>query len=180
MPTGSLLRNVRAPRGPALNPDADFPELLRAQGFDFFTGVPDSTFKKLLRRLESAPEFGYVPAVSENVAVGLAVGAWLGGRQPVAFMQNSGLALAINALASLAAIYKIPMLLVVGWRGHDGQDSPEHKLTGAATLPLLDALRLPYLVPQRATVESDLRTAAQTMHAERTPFALVCPPGVIE
>jgi sulfopyruvate decarboxylase subunit alpha len=157
-----------------------FCHLLRGAGFDFFTGVPDSTFKELLREIESRPEFGYVPAVSENVAVGLAVGAYLGGRRPVILMQNSGLALAVNPLASLAAIYRVPLLLIVGWRGHDGRDSPEHKLMGVATLPLLEALHLPFYVPDADSLERDLGRAAALIESERVPCALVCMPGVLK
>jgi sulfopyruvate decarboxylase subunit alpha len=157
-----------------------FLDRLRGAGFDFFTGVPDSTFKQLLRELEARPEFGYVPAVSENVAVGLATGAHLGGRTPAVFMQNSGLALAVNALASLAILYRIPMLLVVGWRGHDGGDSPEHRLTGPMTLPLLDLLGVPAFVPTPGTAVSDLARAAAAMREQSRPAALVCRPGVLD
>ncbi|HVR38293.1 MAG TPA: thiamine pyrophosphate-binding protein, partial [Thermoanaerobaculia bacterium] len=154
-------------------------ELLLGKGFDFFTGVPDSTFKALFREIESRPEIGYVPAVSENVALGVATGAWLGGRRPVVIMQNSGLALAVNALASLLTIYRIPALLVVGWRGHDGSDSPEHKVTGAATLPLLNALGIAYHVPHTNTIEESLASAMQSLDTQRMPAAMVFRPGVL-
>ena len=163
-----------------MNSSLAFARLLRDAGFDFFTGVPDSTFKHLLRELESRPEFDYSPAVSENVAVGLAVGAHLGGRRPVVLMQNSGLALALNPLASLAALYRVPLLLVVGWRGHDGKDSPEHTLLGAATLPLLEALGLPCYVPDADTLARDLGLAADESSKRRAPCALVCRPEVFE
>ena len=158
---------------------AAFLTLLREARFDFFTGVPDSTFQPLLRELASRPELGYITAVSENVAVGIATGAFLGGRRPVIFMQNSGLALAMNALGSLAAIYRIPILLVIGWRGHDGSDSPEHALVGAATPALLEALRLPFFVPDTDSLPSEVARASQTLDAEQIPCALVCRPGVV-
>lgn len=162
-----------------VNGSLSFTALLRAAGFDFFTGVPDSTFKLLLREIETRPEFNYVPAVSENVAIGLAVGAYLGGRRPVILMQNSGLALALNPLASLAALYRVPLLLVVGWRGHDGKDSPEHGLIGGATLQLLEALGLPAYVPDADSIEDDLRRAARAITERRVPGVLVCRPGVL-
>jgi len=162
-----------------VNHSLSFLALLRDSGFDFFTGVPDSTFKLMLREIETRPEFNYVPAVSENVAIGLAVGAYLGGRRPVVLMQNSGLALALNPLASLAALYRVPLLLIVGWRGHDGKDSPEHGLIGASTLRLLETLELPSYVPDADSLERDLHQAARTMQERRAPCALVCRPGVL-
>jgi sulfopyruvate decarboxylase TPP-binding subunit len=156
-----------------------FADRLLGAGFDFFTGVPDSTFTSLLREIERRPEFGYVPAVSENVAVGVAAGAYLGGRRPAIVMQNTGLALAINPLASLAIIYRIPILLLVGWRGHDGTDSPEHRVIGTSTLPLLAALNVPYFVPDRASLGDDLARAVTALERDRVPCALVCRPGVV-
>jgi sulfopyruvate decarboxylase subunit alpha len=172
------LQQTQPRKGLAMSHSLAFSAMLRAAGFDFFTGVPDSTFKHLLREIESDPVFDYVPAVSENVAVGLAFGAYLGGHRPVVLMQNSGLALALNPLASLAAVYRVPILLVVGWRGHDGQDSPEHSLMGVATLPLLEALRLPFYVPDADSLERDLRQATVDMAERRTTCALVCRPEI--
>lgn len=154
-------------------------DCLVAAGFDFFTGVPDSTFQSLLAALEADPWAGWVPAVAEDIAVGLAAGAYLGGRTPAVVMQNSGLGLACNALASLAVLFEIPMLLLVGWRGHDGRDAPEHLLMGEATLPLLRALGVPHAVPEPGSVAAELARAARWVRAERRPCALVCRPGVI-
>jgi len=57
--------------------------LLEAQGFDFFTGVPCSMIEGLIATLETHPRLPYVPAVREDVAVGLAAGAWMAGRHPM-------------------------------------------------------------------------------------------------
>ena len=55
-------------------------------------------------------------------------------------MQNSGLGNIVNPLMSLAvpAVYSIPMLLLVGWRGEPGKrDEPQHLHQGQATPGLL-------------------------------------------
>ena len=48
-------------------------------------------------------------------------------------MQNSGIGNVVNPLASFSLMYKIPVLLVVGWRGYGGppNDAPEHWIMGA-------------------------------------------------
>src|SRR3989338_1654759 len=91
-------------------------EILRAEGFNFFTGVACSLLASLIRQLEEK-EPKYIPAAREDLAVGLASGAYLAGKWPVVLMQNSGLGYCLNALTSLNLIYKIPMLIVVGFRG---------------------------------------------------------------
>src|SRR5581483_2295342 len=111
----------------------DLAARLEAQGFDFFAGVPCSLIEDLIAVLERHPRLPYVAAVREAVAVGLAGGAWFGGRRPAVLMQNSGLGTGLNALASFSLLYGLPALLLVTWRGHGGRDAPEHLLTGAIT-----------------------------------------------
>ena len=88
---------------------------------NFFTGVPCSFLAAILDRLEAE---GCRAAVREDVAIGLAAGVYLAGRQPVVLMQNSGLGVSLNALASLNLIYRIPVLLVISLRGYQIEDAP--------------------------------------------------------
>ena len=153
---------------------------LLAAGLDFFTGVADSTLKGLFARLERTAGDAWVPAVAEDLAVGLAVGAYLGGRRPAVLMQNSGLGLSFNALSSLAVLYRIPLLLVVGWRGWDGRDAPEHELSGRTTLALLEALGLPTRVLEPETVRDDLAAVLASGTERRLPGCLLVRPGILE
>ena len=87
---------------------AELAALLDRHGFDFYTGVPCSLVEDLIAALERRPDAPWLPAVREDVAVGMAAGAWLGGRRPVVVMQNSGLGTSLNALASLSLMYGFP------------------------------------------------------------------------
>ncbi len=154
-------------------PHARLLPLLEAHGFDFFAGVPCSLIEGLIRALERHPRLPYVPAVREDVAVGLAAGAWLAGRRPVVLMQNSGLGTSLNALASLSLMYRLPALLLVTWRGHRGKDAPEHILMGEITPRLLDLLGVPHRVLGSASPADDLAWAAAEMDARHAPVALL-------
>ncbi len=153
---------------------------LERQGFDFFTGVPCSLIEGLIAALESHPRFRYVSAVREDVAVGVAGGAWLAGRRPVVLMQNSGLGTSLNAIASFSVMYGLPALYIVTWRGYHGSDAPEHILTGEITPGLLDLLRVPFRVLGRDSAEVDVAWAVHEMTARCGPVALVIPPGVLD
>jgi sulfopyruvate decarboxylase subunit alpha len=157
-----------------------FLDLLEQHGFNFFTGVPCSLFEGVTRILDREPRYGYVSAVREDSALGLAAGAYLGGRQPVVLMQNSGLGVSVNALMSLHLIYDIPALLVVSWRGQSGTDAPEHLLMGAVTEELLGLLHIPYAVLDPATFVRDVESVARTLRATNKPVALVVPKGVLQ
>ena len=157
---------------------SDFATLLERHGFSFATGVPCSLIETLIHALEHGERMPYVPAVREDVAVGLAAGAWLAGRRPIVLMQNSGLGTSMNALASMALMYGIPTLLCVTWRGYEGKDAPEHILTGAITPRHLDLLGIPHRVLSAASAADDVAWAHAEMDRLSQPVALLVPPGV--
>lgn len=158
----------------------DFAARLTRHGFDFFTGVPCSLIEDLIAVLEGDSRAPYVAAVREDAAVGVAAGAWFGGRRPVVLMQNSGLGTSLNALASLSLMYGLPVLLVVTWRGFGGKDAPEHILTGEISPKLLELLGVPYRVLAADSLDADLGWAARDMDTRRSPVALLVPPKVVE
>ena len=158
----------------------DFAARLGRHGFDFFTGVPCSLIEDLIAVLERGARAPYVAAVREDAAVGVAAGAWFGGRRPVVLMQNSGLGTSLNALASLSLMYGLPVLLVVTWRGFGGKDAPEHILTGEISPKLLELLGVPFRVLAIDSLDTDLAWAAAEMDARRSPVALLVPPKIVE
>jgi len=158
-------------------------ELLDARGFDFFTGVPCSLAEGLIAALERRPRSGrepYIPAVREDIALGLAAGAWLGGRVPAVLMQNSGLGTSANALVSLSLLYHLPALLVVTWRGYEGKDAPEHIVMGEITRPFLDMFGVPHRVLARGSEAADVAWARAEAERLSQPVALVLPPRVLD
>src|SRR5436309_13530318 len=142
------------PRSMAI-PAKDFVSLLQDVGFDFFTGVPDSTLGGIIATLIERRV--YIPAVREDEAVGMAAGAFMGGKVPVVLMQNSGLGTSLNALISLNLIYLQPCLLLISWRGHDGKDAPEHLVMCQVNRSLLDLVRIPHRTVGPKTSEGDLQ-----------------------
>jgi phosphonopyruvate decarboxylase len=159
---------------------AELAALLDRHGFDFYTGVPCSLVEDLIVALECHPRAPWIPAVREDVAVGLAAGAWLGGRRPVVIMQNSGLGTSLNALASLSLMYRLPALLIVTWRGFGGHDAPEHLLMGEISPVLLDLLGIPHQVLDHHDADGQVAWACREMDARESPVALlVPPPGVV-
>lgn len=158
----------------------DVAALLERHRFDFFAGVPCSLVEDVIAVLEQGRRAPYIAAVREDVAVGMAAGAWFAGRRPCVLMQNSGLGTSLNALASLSLMYGLPALVLVTWRGHEGKDAPEHILTGAITPSLLDLLGMPYRVLSADTAAADIAWAAHEMDARMQPVAVVVPPKVVE
>jgi phosphonopyruvate decarboxylase len=162
------------------SPSRHFLDLLEQHGYNFFTGVPCSLFEGVTRILDADPRYGYVSAVREDSAMGIAAGAYLGGRQPVVLMQNSGLGVSMNALVSLHQIYDIPALLVISWRGEGGKDAPEHIIMGDVMQPFLQLLQIPFAVFDPVTLGADVERLTRTMSETRKPVALVVGKGRLQ
>lgn len=139
----------------------DFLAALAECDIRFVTGVPDSLLKDVCAAMSrELPAERHVIAANEGAAAGMAIGHYLAtGRPALVYLQNSGLGNLVNPLTSLVdpAVYGIPMVLMVGWRGEilpDGRalhDEPQHVTQGRLTLPQLDLLGIPYVVVNAET-----------------------------
>lgn len=106
---------------------------LRDEGYDFFTGVPDSGLKSFIADAYELPDAQHVPATWEAEAVAIAAGATLAGRKACVYLQNAGLGHTVNPLTSLCIPYGIEPLLVVGHR----HTLPQHRVMGEVDEQLL-------------------------------------------
>lgn len=163
----------------------DIQRFVTLLGADFFTGVPDSQLKALCDYLMDrygADPAHHIIAANEGNAAALAAGYHLAtGKTPVVYLQNSGLGNIVNPLASLLSdkVYAIPCLFIIGWRGEPGvRDEPQHSFQGEATLPLLDALRVPYLILDSSLSEERLLAKLEEFRGRQA--ALVVRKGGLE
>ena len=161
-------------------------KLLKESGITFFTGVPDSYLNGFCNyALANYPERNII-AANEGNAVGIAAGHYFATKHvPLVYMQNSGMGNTVNPLASLAdeKVYAVPMLLLIGWRGQGNTEPkhPQHMLQGEITPKLLEVMHIPYVILEddNDTIADVLRTAVATAAAERRPFGLIAPQGVM-
>ena len=158
----------------------DFTNELVNTGYDFFTGVPCTIIGNLITDLTNRPDITYIPSVREDVAVGIASGAYMAGKTPVVLMQNSGLGQCLNALTSLNLIYKLPCLLIVTWRGLNGKDAPEHLVMGKACAKLLDNVGISYNVFNKDNVKVLIEMSYTYVSEKKEPMALFLEKGIID
>lgn len=159
---------------------AEFCSMLKSHGFNFSTGVPCSILKDIILYLSSDSAIAYIPATREDEALGIATGAYLAGRIPIVLMQNSGLGNSINALTSLNIPYKIPILLLISWRGYQGKDAPEHLIMGEVTIKLLEDIGVPVQVISKDDPEAAISVSIKDMEEKQIPAAAILRRGIIE
>lgn len=162
----------------------NFYNTLKKEGVELFTGVPDSLLKDFCAFITDHSDARHnIIAANEGAAVGIAAGHYLAtSRIPVIYMQNSGIGNAVNPLMSLAddKVYSIPMLLIIGWRGEPGvHDEPQHVRQGEVTLPMLEAMQIPYAVLPEETEAASVLTSEMLTNCRKfsKPHALVIRKG---
>lgn len=160
----------------------EFYKELVKNNIDFFAGVPDSLLKYFCAYIkDNVNKEKNIIAANEGNAVALASGYHLAtGKIGLVYMQNSGIGNAVNPIASLIdeKVYKIPMLMIIGWRGEPGKkDEPQHKKQGIITLDLLKVLGIKYKVLDENVSYEDMKKctedACNYMKEESMPYAFV-------
>ncbi len=163
-----------------------FYKLLTNYGTDFFTGVPDSLLKSFCAYI--ADKDKNIIAANEGNAVAIASGYYLATEKiPLVYMQNSGIGNAINPLLSLTdkLVYRIPILMLIGWRGEPGKkDEPQHKKQGLVTMELMKTLGIKCAIIGEETTNEELEKilykAYKYMNKNKEAFGIIIKKGAFQ
>lgn len=156
-----------------------FYEYLDSAGINFYAGVPDSLLKDFCGYVsDNVKGEQHIITSNEGGAVAIGIGHYLAtGSPPLVYMQNSGFGNTINPLISLAdpAVYSIPMILLIGWRGEPGvKDEPQHIKQGYVSEDLLNTLDIPYSILDSETDAYNLvKKAVRDSLDSSRPYAIL-------
>lgn len=123
-----------------MNIDLSLYNSIKNAGIDLILSLPCIMLKDLLTVIEERKEIQHIPITREEEGVGIAAGAYLGGKTPAILMQNSGLGNSINAIKSLLHLYRIPVVFIMSHRGAEGEKILAQIPMGQLTPDLLDLL----------------------------------------
>ena len=107
-------------------------------GIKNFVGVPDSTLKNFIQ--EALDRKKIIITTREEEAIGIASGMLLADSTSLVFMENAGFANSLSTITSLVQLYEFPLIFLIGWRGFQKNDAPEHKKIGKIQPKLLSSL----------------------------------------
>jgi len=150
---------------------------IKKEGVDFATGVPCGVLRHIIRNISDDQSVLHIPANRESEAVGIAAGAYLAGKTPLAYMQNSGLFGASNDIASLLIPYEIPIFFIVSYRGCEDDDAIQHLTTGGATERLLKSFGLSFVVLDGHDLDDLVEIMFQKMRETMLPVFLLLKRG---
>jgi sulfopyruvate decarboxylase subunit alpha len=138
------------------------------------SALPETWLVHLIRMADDDPEMTLVRLAKEEEAVGISAGAHFAGVKSAMLMQNHGFLASINGIVSFAHLYKIPLMMLISYRGSLGEHDPWQTQGGNVTEPVLRALRIPYFFLDAVeTVSKRVRQAQTLAESSLQPVALL-------
>ncbi|MEM7343587.1 MAG: thiamine pyrophosphate-binding protein [Chloroflexota bacterium] len=156
-------------------------EGIKAAGINFISALPETWLVYLLQLAEDDPEMCLVEVAKEEEAIGIAAGAHFAGTPNALLMQNHGFFGSINGIVSLALLYRIPLLMLIAYRGHMGEPYPWHTQGGIVTEPILRSLGIPFDYARDPNqVAKQIREAQTLAMSSLSPVALLLTRDLME
>jgi sulfopyruvate decarboxylase subunit alpha len=138
-------------------------ETLKECDIRLLSALPETWLVHLIRMSDEDPEMILVRLAKEEEAVGISAGAYFAGVKSAMLMQNHGFLASINGIVSFAHLYKIPLLMLISYRGSFGERDPWQTQGGNVTEPVLRALGIPYLFLDSVEIVKKRVRHAQTL-----------------
>jgi len=151
-------------------------DVLKQAGITAVATLPCGKIKTLLDLVPTA--FKEVPLTREEDGVGLCVGAYLAGVKMALVMQSSGVGNSINALMSLATLFRIPLPILVSWRGVWQEQIFAQTMMGKTLPALLDGLKLPYLEVREARDLEKVKEGLEECYRMKRPYVFLLSPKI--
>ena len=123
--------------------------MLKKYDVRFINYLPDAMGERLLQLAREDKDFDILPLTREEEGVGVVCGQSLAGKRGVLLMPTSGFGNSINAIASLPITYRIPVPMIIGYRGDLGEFNSAQVMMGQALPDILRAMRIPYFTLTR-------------------------------
>jgi sulfopyruvate decarboxylase TPP-binding subunit len=115
-------------------------------GITHLVNVPDTHQRTLLAELSRQAKIRLLTACTEDEAIALNAGLWIGGQRPILSIQQVGLLAAMNNLKGISMDARIPTCMLVGYFGRDLTRTARENAARAVRLiePTLDAWEVAY------------------------------------
>ena len=147
---------------------------LKSVGVQLVSALPETWLVHLIRLADEDPGMTLVRVNKEEEAVGISAGAHLAGKTSAMLMQNHGFLASINGIVSFAMLYRIPLLMIISYRGGMGERDTWQTEGGRITEPVLQALGINYaMLDSQESVAHRIKEAHILAESSLRPVALL-------
>ncbi len=119
-------------------------EQLRRCGITHVVWLPDTESKFMYDAIQAEPSLTLVPVCREGETMAIACGLYIGGKNPVVLIQNTGFFESGDSIRGICLDLKLPLLIMIGYRGWEGEGVPMKDSAGVFLEPILKTWSIPY------------------------------------
>ncbi|HLG72956.1 MAG TPA: hypothetical protein VK009_21260 [Chloroflexota bacterium] len=148
---------------------------IQALGITHMLNVPDTHQKSLLALMAKQDQPKLITTCTEDEALAVHAGLYIGGQKPMISIQNTGLCACMNALRGILLEGHIPAVLMIGLLHSEPNVPPRQSrvLTVRLTEPTLETWGIPYYLMDTEDDVHYLRDAYQRSYDEHGPVAVL-------
>lgn len=116
---------------------------LVANQIELVTTVPCKQLAGVIDKVEASKDIYHIPANKEDEGIGICAGAFMGGKRSAIIMQNTALGVVVNTLVTLTQFYRMPLPMLISYRGELGEPVACQVEMAVHTKALLNQLQIP-------------------------------------
>ena len=148
---------------------------IRRLGVTHVPLVPDKHQQTLVASLLRDSEPRALPMSTEDEAIAVNAGLWIGGAEPLILVQNVGVLASVNALRGVALEQRVPTCMVVGEFGREVEKPVEENASSAVRLlgRILAAMDIPSYRLDSVSCIGVLARAFEQSRRERRAVAVI-------
>jgi len=159
-------------------PEALIIDMLKRHKIDLCLSLPCISIQQLILALEQ--EFKCIALTREEEGVGIAAGAYLAGHRPIMIIQSGGMGNSLNALLSLTQFYRMPLPMLISWRGIYKEKLAAQKPMGQHIIGILEGAGIPYVEVHSSGELEKIEDGINKAYKSQTPVAILLSPAVFE
>ena len=134
--------------------------------------LPDSETNFMYNQLMEDPNVDLVPVCREGETMAIAAGLWIGGKKPVALIQNTGVLESGDSIRGLGLDVNQPLVMLIGYRGWD-RHGVTRDSAGRFIEHILHAWGISYYLVEEDQDASRISMAMEEAERTRKPVAVL-------
>ena len=144
-----------------------------ANDISFVTTVPCKQLAGVIDAVDASPDIYHIPSNKEDEGMGLCAGAFMGGKRPAIIMQNTAIGVTINTLVTLTQFYRMPLPMLISYRGELGEPVACQVEMAVHTKALLAQLNIPTYHFHQPDDAAELSGILNHAYMARKPVAVL-------
>lgn len=144
-----------------------------SNNIELVTTVPCKQLAGVIKEIDASDDIYHIPSNKEDEGMGICAGAFMGGKRSAIIMQNTAIGVTINTLATLIQYYRMPLPMLISYRGELGEPVACQVEMAVHTKALLNQMNIPTYHFHRKSDIEELDKILKYTYMSNKPVAIL-------